>query len=144
MDHNDIRKGILQAKHVDENSGLLFLEVLMVPALLAFTTARLNFIQGTRWENSILLATGFFSFVFFVYGVFVNPKLRKYIAFFFSLTWAYWMWKLFGPDKPYSEYVHITDFILDYCGRAIPSLLTFLLSMYFHSHDIAWLKDVHD
>ncbi len=26
MDHNDIRKGILQAKHVDENSGLLFLE----------------------------------------------------------------------------------------------------------------------
>ena len=144
MDHNDVRKGILQAKHIDENSGLLFIEVLMVPSLLAFTTARFEFIATSEWQNATVWSVGFFSFVFFIYGVFINPKFRKYIALFFSCTWAYWMWKLFGPDKTFSDYPHITAFAIDYFFRGIPAMLAFLLSMYFHANDIAWLNDVHD
>ena len=36
MDHNEVRKGVTNAKFNEDNSGILFLEVLIVSAVIGF------------------------------------------------------------------------------------------------------------
>lgn len=144
MDHNDIRKGILQAKLVDETSGLLFIEILFVPLLLSFLFAQAKYITDPNWDVVGFLAVGFFSFVLFVWCSF-HRRPRFWMAVFFSCIWAYGSWKFFGlviHDKPLSAYNSITPFLVHNGFRAIPSIFLFILTMILHSSDFQWMDDV--
>ncbi|QEY25780.1 hypothetical protein [Neisseria zalophi] len=144
MDHNDIRKGVLQAQVVDRNSGFLLFEIFVVPPTLAYFVATSKFVSEYVGQDSLVfIFTGFFLFFFFVYGVFFNTKFRRYIALFFSFLWVYSAWKFVGPDKPFSDY-QITDYFIDVFFRSIPCVIIFLITLFLHWHDFIFLDDMQN
>lgn len=144
MDHNDIRKGVLQAQVVERNSGLLIFEVLVVPPTLAYFLATSDFVSKYVGQDSLVfIVTGLLLFSFFVYGVFFNKNLRKYIALFFSFLWVYGTWKVVGLDKPFSDY-QITDYFIEIFLRSIPCLIVFLITLFLHRHDFIFLDDMRN
>lgn len=86
MDHNDVRRGILQANMIEKNSGLLSAEMTIVPFVAAIFAA-------SAPENSLLgfflfFVVGISSFVFFLWcSEYRTP--RFWMAVFFSGIWAY-------------------------------------------------------
>lgn len=144
MDHNDIRKGVLQAQVVERNSGLLLFEVLVVPPTLAYFLATSDFVSKYVGQDSLVfIVTGLLLFSFFVYGVFFNKNLRKYIALFFSFLWVYGTWQVVGLDKPFSDY-QITDYFIEIFLRSIPCLIVFLITLFLHRHDFIFLDDMRN
>lgn len=142
MDHNEIRKGVLQAQVVDRNSGLLAFEVFIVPPTLAYFLSTSEFTSKYIGSDSLVfIATGLFLFCFFVYGVLFNKRLRRYIALFFSCLWVYGTWKIVGFDKSFSEY-QITDYFIELFFRSIPCFIVFLVSIFLHWHDFIFLDDM--
>ena len=63
MDHNDVRKGILQANMIERNSGLLSAEMTIVPFVAAIFAANAA-------ENSLLcFLLSAFQVLYFSFGV---------------------------------------------------------------------------
>jgi putative inner-membrane translocator len=144
MNHNDIRKGILQAKMIEDTSGLLFAEVLLVPVLLAFTVCRLEFVKQAGWSDFALFTTGFGTLALFLWCYF-HETARFWLAVFFSCIWAYAVWKFvhfIGNDRPASDYISIGSYLSTQAILAIPSIIVFLLTMLFHFCDFKWMDDV--
>lgn len=144
MDENHVRRGIIQAKLIEDTSGLLWVEILFVPLLLSFQFAKLR-IVSPNWDIFAVFGVGFISFIVFIACTF-NSKARFWMAIFFSCIWAYGVWKLFGlviHDRPFSAYGgKITHFIIDNGFRAIPSVFIFILTILLHTSDFQWIDDV--
>ncbi|MFC3873668.1 hypothetical protein [Neisseria musculi] len=144
MDHNDVRKGILQAKLIEDTSGLLWAEMLFAPLLLAVTAERLDIFPDPTGGLLVFLGVGFFSFVFFLWCSW-HSRPRFWMAVFFSCIWAYAFWWLFGlisDDKPFSEYPSLSHFLVYYGLRSIPSVIIFIITMIAHFSDFQWMDDV--
>ncbi len=142
MDYRDVRKGVLQAKVVDRNSGLLVFELFFAPPVIAYFISTSEFVSKYKGIDSLVFAgTGLLLFCFFVYGIFFTEKLRSYIALFFSLLWLYGVWQIVGIDKPFSSY-QVTDYFIELFLRSIPCVIIFLVSLFLHWHDLIFLDDM--
>lgn len=142
MDYRDVRKGVLQAKVVDRNSGLLMFEMFFAPPVLAYFIATSDFVSKYKGVDSLVfIGMGFLLFCFLVYGIFFTEKLRSCIALFFSFLWFYGVWQLVGIDKPFSSY-QITDYFIELFFRSIPCFVVFMVSLFLHWHDLIFLDDM--
>ncbi len=65
MDHNDVRKGILQANMIERNSGLLSAEMTIVPFVAAIFAA--NAAENSLLSFFLFFVVGISSFVFFLW-----------------------------------------------------------------------------
>ena len=68
MDYRDVRKGVLQAKVVDRNSGLLVFELFFAPPVIAYFISTSEFVSKYKGIDSLVFAgTGLLLFCFLVH-----------------------------------------------------------------------------
>ena len=94
MDHNDVRKGILQANMIERNSGLLSAEMTIVPFVAAIFAA--NAAENSLLSFFLFFVVGISSFVFFLWCSEYRAP-RFWMAVFFS--GIEWMDDVFGKAK---------------------------------------------
>lgn len=141
MDHNDVRKGILQANMIERNSGLLSAEMTIVPFVAAIFAA--NAAENSLLSFFLFFVVGISSFVFFLWcSEYKAP--RFWMAVFFSGIWAYVTWKFVGffmPNLPPPS-APFTHTVLHYTFQAVPAIIAFLVTMLNHHVDFEWMDDV--